>query len=152
MRRTRAQQRQSCWNSFRGSSQPEQHSVSCYFIGCQGAPFTSYWLKAGFQVSEENKGLDCLTRLEEQQREHCKESFSHPFSPPIFSVIAALNYTFFFHPKRVHTSLAESDNTNSHLSDNRKQLFPVCSVLTWSSEKLNTLPWYAPSCPDADML
>ena len=54
---------------------------SCFFIGCQGARFTSHWLKASFQVSQENKGFAWLTRFfEEQQREHCKESRSHPFS------------------------------------------------------------------------
>lgn len=46
------------WNSFRGSSQPEQHSVSCFFIGSQGG---SLYLPIGWKLAlrfcKRTKGL-----------------------------------------------------------------------------------------------
>lgn len=80
----------------------------------------------------QNKGLDCLTRLEQQQRDHCKESCSHPFSPPIFSVTAALNYTFFpTRKERIHHWLNLTTQT------------AICPV-TGNSFSLFVQSWHSP--------
>lgn len=141
------------WNSFWGSSQPEQHRVSCLFIGRQGASFISHWLKASFQVLQENKGVVWLTWSWRVTKRALYKGLFTPIHTPPIRVFAALHFTFLYPSLNdLCISSAESHDTNSHLSANRKQLLPVCSVLTVSSEKLNTQPWYSPWCPNTDTL
>lgn len=126
------------WNTVRGSSQPEKHSDSCFFIGCQGAHLTSHWLKTSFQVLQENKGFAWLTCLEGQQREHCKESCSHPF---FYSILVSLQF-FYVHLwiDCVHQWLNQTTQTaicpvtgNSFCRCVQSRRGPLCA-----------LPWYSP--------
>lgn len=84
------------WNSFWGSSQPEQHSVSCFFIGCQGASFISHWLKASFQILQENKGFAWLTWSWTVTKRALYKGLFTPFHTPPLSVFAASTLHLFY--------------------------------------------------------
>lgn len=114
------------WNSFRGRSQSEQHSVFRLFIGCPGTPQSPIGWKAAFGFCSRAKGFAWLTLFGWLQWQHWKKSLIRTLSYPHTVELSKSQLFIFISEKSMNA--VDWNWSWKCLSSNRKQ--PSACLLT----------------------